>query len=527
MLEFLRRQTKPIMITLAMIIIVAFTFWGGYTQPKGAGRFHPEDTALTAAGRDYSYIEASRMQRSFELAMQMGLPGVAQEFGRELVMVNLLHGGRMGGGPLMYEKVPVDYALNLIVLRAALAEYGIRASDEEAKAAYRQLPQFTVDGRFDPERGAQFERAAKTEGFRQEDLYEVIRDSLGYQRLHQIVAGNLVANSKVAHEYYTARFQTIKAATIPFPLEDYKKKVEVSDEEIKKYFEEKKDAYKTDEKRAITWAFFASPDTSKLNAGDTVKAQQEFQNKVQKFGEKVLSPKVNFVDEAKAGGATEVKDLPAFSMAAPPEELKSEFRLLMSIFQNKPEELPVSDPVKTEKGYGFFKVTAVEEPKPQELKDVTDKVREVLVNQKASEAMTKAANDARSKMEEELKDGKKTLDDAAKVAGVVPQVQPEFSPFNPPKELSNGDEIAGASQLTPPGKFAKDIIQSENGVLLVYVISKELRKRDDSGTTRSTLEKGLDRAVQQELFQGWFRQRYNDAKIKADKLLSAATDESR
>ena len=55
MLEFLRRQSKPIMIAVAAIIILAFSFWGGMTQPGPSG-YAAESTALTVNGRDYSFI---------------------------------------------------------------------------------------------------------------------------------------------------------------------------------------------------------------------------------------------------------------------------------------------------------------------------------------------------------------------------------------------------------------------------------------------------------------------------------------
>lgn len=523
MLEFLRRQSKPIMIAVAAIIIVAFTFWSGTGKGRAGGLSH-DSTALTVHGRDYSFIEFSRLQRAFLLGRELGLPGVADSFIADVVGLHYEHGDANTSRPLMFDKAPVDFGINLLVLRHALDEFGIRASDAEVQQAFQKLPAFSSNGQYNPEVARQAEDFIRRE-FSEEELYQVIRDSLGLQRLHQIVAGNVVSSPGTAERYYAAGFSTIKAGTIPFPLEDFKKKVEVSEDDIKKYFEENKDDYKTEEKRAVTLVVLPKPDTSAMNAENTVKAQHEYQERVQKFAEKVLEPKVNLAAEATAAKG-EVRQIAAFALSAPPEEIKSENTLLMAIFRNDPEHTPISDPVQTAKGYAFFQVTAVEEPKPQELKEVKDKIREVLVRQKATEAMTKAANEARTKLEAAIKGGK-SFADAAKEAGLTPQMLAEFSAAHPPTDLSIGYAIARGAQFTAPGTFAKELLDSENGVLLLFVLSKELRKNPEGASTKTMISTSLDRMAQQDIFRSWFEEQHRNAHIKADTLLKMATDNAR
>ncbi|MEZ0273576.1 MAG: SurA N-terminal domain-containing protein [Roseimicrobium sp.] len=524
MLEFLRRQSKPIMIAVAAVIIIAFTFWGGNTQ-RGKGELSPESTAIRVAGRDYSFVEVNRLQRSFELAKQTGLPGVSRAFGQDMVGLHFQHASQKTGGALGYKDAPFDYGINLIVLRNALEKFGIRASDAEVQAAFQKLPIFSTNGQYNPEIAREFEQWIRTREFTQDELYDVIRDSLGLQRLQQIVAGNMVSGPGMVDRFYASAFSTIKAATIPFPLEDFKKKVEVSEDDMKKYFEENKDGYKTEEKRAVTFVLMPKPDTAAMNAEGTVKAQREYQEKVQKFAEKVVEPKVNLAAAATEAKG-EVRQIAAFARSAPPEEFKEEQKLVAAIFRNDPEKALVSDPVLTSKGYAFFQVTAVEKPKPQELKDVKDKVREVLVNQKAAEAMSKAANDTRKKVEEAIKAGK-TFADAAKEAGVTPQVLAEFSPANPPSDLSIGYRIAQEGQFTAPGNFSKDILESENGVSLLFVISKELRKNPEGATPKTMITNSLDQLTKQDIFRAWFEEQYKNSRIDSGKLLNVALSNER
>ncbi len=533
MLEFLRRQSKPIMIALATVIIIAFVFWGGYTQPVEPGRVRAEDTVLTVAGRDYSYIEVSKLQQSFMVASQLQLPGIGIPgiFGRggfasEVTALKFALGDAKTFMPLAFEDAPVDYGLNLLVLRKSMEKLGIRVTNAEAKELFRTLPVFNENGQFNPEYAREFLRFIGSRGYSEEDVYGVLRDVIGLQRLYQLVAGNIVANPTVVDRYYASAFSTVKAATIPFPLDDFKKKAEVTEKDIKDYYDQEKGKYLTEEKRAVTLISFPKPDTKGKDAEGTVKAEREFQEKVQQFSELVLKPGVNLEEEAKKTKIAEVKTLPAFAQDAPPAELKEEAELVTSIFRNDPKTLPISDPVTTSKGYAFFAVTTVEQPKQQELKDVEAKIREVLVSQKATVAMTKAANDARAKLEEAIKGGKK-FEDAAKEAGLTPQMLAEFSVVNPPPDVAYGFKFGGAAQATAPGHFAKDVVETDNGVLLLFVISKELRKSEEAAAMKSRMASFQDQRARQDYFRAWFEKERENSSMKLETLQNLAMSESR
>lgn len=517
MLQFLRHQTKPIMITLAVIIIIAFTFWGGSTN-SGSGRngLSPDHTMLTALGKDYTLTDVKRLQRDFKIARELELPGVGNYFAIELYRLKISYGNSNTGMPLMVEDAPVDFAANLVVLRDAIAKNGINATDDEVQQVFRGLGQFQENGQFDPERARQFERGVGASGMRLADVYDVIRDSIGFQKLHKLVAGNLAVNPKVASESYSLLYQTIKTASIPFALADFKKNAKVTDEETAKYFGENKENYQSPEKRAINYVLVEKPNTEGKNAEDTVNANKDHQKKIQDLASALIVPTADFDAEVKKAGL-EAKTLPAFSMDAPPEPFKEDSELLRAIFINNPVTHPTSDPVEAKKGYVIFKVKDIVPPAQQELKDVKDRVRDTLVEQKASEDMQKAANDAKKKLEEALKGGKK-FDDAAKEAGLTPQVLAEFSPIRPLMDLSNGREIAREAMLTAPGSFTKPIA-TENGIILIHVISKELRKSEDSQDLKKSVASNVEQQTQADLFRAWFERRYEEAGVKFDTAL--------
>jgi hypothetical protein len=72
--------------------------------------------------------------------------------------------------------------------------------------------------------------------------------------------------------------------------------------------------------------------------------------------------------------------------------------------------------------------------------------------------------------------------------------------------------------MTPAGQFVKPL-PSEQGVDLVYVDAKELRKRPDSAALKHNIEQTLDSRSRDPIFGVWFDQRKAEAKLNADPLL--------
>ena len=538
MLQFLRHQTKPIMITLAAIIIIAFTFWGGSMKTGSGGQqmASADDTAFTLYGQEYSFAEKARLERSFELA-------------RSLQMFDFLQGLMSASRKFQIEgeRIPFDITVNHLVLRKELERNGIRASDAEAQAEFKKLRAFRnpTTGEFDVAQVEMFQKNLGSYGMTDADVLNLMRDAVGLRKLQKLVSGNYVESKKIVDQFYTATYQTIKAASITFPLETYKKAAQVSDEDIKKYFESKKDEFKTAESRAFSYAVLKKPDLDpkpEAKKDDAKKdekkeepkplSEDERRNELNKYSKLVndfstasIKAGAKFEDIAKEF-KVEIKAVPAFTRDTPPDAIKEEFTLLMDVFSNDPKTHPISEPVEMKDGsYAFLTVTKVEQPRQQELKEVEAKIKETLVAQKGQELMTKAASDARKAIEEAVKGGKK-FEDVVKEQKLESQALPEFSPSEPLKDLPNGREIAGNTEKTAPGKFT-EALNTDKGLMIVYVISKELRKREDSAKLREDLANNYGEYSQSTLFRAWFDRRRDEAKVDASPLLQRAASTKR
>lgn len=500
MLAFFRHHRGAFLIILTVVIIISFTFMGGYTR-SGGNTGAPTDRAFTIYGRDYTIAEMQRSQRLFELSRMLGM----YQFGLELVMASYQHQTR--------DSSPVDFTFNLLVLKQKMNDLGIEPSDAEALEGLQKLQAFQKDGKFDPAQAAIVEENLGPYGFRSSDLLELVKYDIGFRKMKELITKNYTPSQLASDKRYASMYQTIKASTIAFALDQFKKDAKVEDEEVKKAYEEKKENYMTPEQRVIRYVFFEKPaDLEKIeDEAERNKRTADFTETVRLFYAETDKPDAN-LEALAAAQKLKVETTELFAEDAPPEPLKEIDALVSTAFGLDATEQPISDPIQTDKGYYFAEVIKVEEPKQQELAEVQDKIRETLTDQKAKEAMATAVNDTREALTAGLKEGKK-LEDLVKEKNLTLSPLPEFSPNMPPADLANAYDIAREAEGAAAGSVTKPI-PTENGVLLVVVNDKELRKREEGDTTREGVQTSLVTNEREQIFRAWFARQKEDANLK-------------
>lgn len=500
MLEFFRRHRHAFLYTLTFIIIVSFAMWGGWRKSGGdfGQKAKVTDTAMTVFGKDYTIADVQRAQRSVQFAQYY-----LQSYELPSMLMMLSPDRGMGGG--------MDTFANLFIARHLMEELGIRPSDEEARAALEKLPTLQNNGKFDIARGQMLEQNAASMGFDSEALLNIMKDTIGLQKLQDIVTKSYTASPLAAEKQYASSYQTFKGAKITFDTETFKKAATVTDEEIKKYYEENKDNYKTVEKRAVSYVFFENPkDLDKKPLEERQKAQNDVVKRVNAFNDLTVKEHKSFADAAKQT-KEKIETVPAFAQGSPPDSLKSENNVIEQIFARAKDSKTPAEAVEGEKGWYVFDVTKIEEPKQQTLAEVTGKIKEVLVGQKADEARTKAVNDARLTLSEGLKAGKK-IEDLVKAQKLTLEPLPDIDTANPPQEVPNGFLIAQEAAKTAVGSISR-AVDFDKGTLLVYVSAKELRKRPDSAEVRKSQVESLSRQERMSLFHAWFKKQHDAARI--------------
>lgn len=428
-----------------------------------------------------------------------------QSYELPMTLQMLSSDGGMGGGG-------IDTFANLFIARHLMEELGIRPSDDEARAALEKIPALQNNGKFDVSRGQMLEQSAASMGFESPDLLNIMKDTIGLQKLQDIVTKNYIASPLAAEKQYASSYQTFKGSKITFDTEAFKKAATVTDDEIKKYYDENKEEYKTLEKRAVSYVFFENP--KDLDKIPLVEERQKKQNavveRVNAFNNLTAKEHKTFA-EAAAATKEKVETLPAFAQGEPPAALKSETGLIDLIFTRAKDSKSPAEALEGSNGWYVFDVTKIEEPKQQTLAEVKDKIKDVLAGQKADEARTKAVNEARLALSEGLKAGKK-IEDLVKDKKLTLEPLPDIDIANPPQEIPNGFLIAKEAAKTAPGSISH-AIDFDKGTLLIYVSAKELRKRPDAADVRKTQIDSLSRQERMSLFHAWFKKQHDAAHI--------------
>lgn len=509
MLEFFRRHRGAFLITLTIIIIVSFTISGAWRTDRGyQKKAQVTDVAFVVFGKDITIGDVQRAQRSIQFAQFY-----MQSYDLPMLLMQLGGDGGFGGG--------ADTIINLFVARHLMEQYGIRPSDAEARAALEQIPSLQTNGKFDVSRAQMLEESAGSMGFESEDLLQIMKDTIGLRKLQDLVTSSYVASPLASEKQYASSYHTIKGSKIEFVTESFKKAATVTDDEIKKYYDENKETYKTPEKRTISYILFENPkDLDKKPLEERTKEHNDVVNRVNAFNKLTVEQKKSFQDAAKET-KEKVETLPAFSQSEPPAALKNESNVLEQIFSRVQDDKMIPEAVEGTSGWYVFDITKIDEPKQQELAEVKDKIKDTLADQKAAEARTKAVNDTRTALNEGLKAGKK-IEDLAKEKNLTLIALPDIDIANPPQDVPNAFLIAQQAAKAAINGIS-NAIDYDKGTLLVYVSGKELRKRPDAVTVRQSQTDSLSRQEGQRLFNAWFKKQHDAAKIQNKLAATAAS----
>ncbi len=504
MLEFFRRHRGAFLITLTISIIISMFYYGvSQTTANHEKKMLVTDVALTVFGKDYTVADVQRVQRSVQFT---------QYYLQSDELSSILSITPSSGG--------LDAFANFFVARHMMEELGIRPSNEEARAALDKLPALQNNGKLDVARGQMLEQLASSMGFDSEALLDIMKDIIGLRKLQELVTKSYTASPLAAEKQYASSYQTFKGSKITFETETYKKAATVTDDEIKKYYEEKKEEYKSVEKRAVNYVFFEkAKDLDKKPLAERQKAGDAVVERVNAFNAHTTDQKARKTfAEAAAATKEKVETVPAFSQGNPPDAFKSESDLVEQIFARPKDSKAPAEAVEGIKGWYVFDVTQIEEPKQQTLAEVTGKIKEVLLGQKADEARTKAVNEARLALSAGLKEGKK-IDELVKAQKLTLEALPDIDTANPPQEVPNSFYIAQEAAMTAVGSVSHAVdVDNGKATLLVYVSAKELRKRPDAVELRKSQVESLSDQERRSLFQAWFKKQHEAARVSFAKL---------
>ena len=451
MINVIRKNQQALMIIVTVLVIISFVFF--YNINRNTSRTGP-DRVGTIYNRPLTQVEFERGVGRLYVAAGLGLNDLVQ------VLVQPQSNDR--------NLAPQNFSLNSIILRHEADQLLVNPTDDEIKNAEGNLRVFQTDGKIDAGKlNAFVTKVLPSRGFASGAVIdELVADDLRLQKLRKLIGSPLDVTPAEVRSAYVQQFQKAQVELLRFDLSDMLAGVTVSDEEVQKAFDGKKDGYKSDEKRKIAFVKFALSDAeAKLKDTDRMEALQKLANKVNDFMQAAADSTVKF-EEVAAKFNTPVSETSQFTEHTPDPAFESIPGAAEAAFKTTP-----ASPNEVVQAGNDFYILHLEEVVPSRALGLTEakpKIVEQLKNDRAREKISVTAGIIRGVITAALKDGK-SIDDIAKEQHLKVDRIPAFSISDYTRETpTEMQAVMQKSMELTEGQFS-EFIPTADGGFIIYL----------------------------------------------------------
>ena len=164
-------------------------------------------------------------------AVTYGDVGNAREF------TSMVRGASYGVSPARVSSLDEDASFQAALLLKAADVMNIQASDREVAEVIHTLPSFQQDGKFSPELYAKYkEYYLAPNGLGYADLEEAVRSMIRMQKVPMATVGSVIVPAGEAEAAIAGLLQKITYHLITFDPESFKDEVTVEDAEVKDFY---------------------------------------------------------------------------------------------------------------------------------------------------------------------------------------------------------------------------------------------------------------------------------------------------
>jgi len=549
-------QKYKIIITLSIVAVaLGFVLGGSSLIRRASGGGTP---ILKIAGRTYDNIEYQRLGiNSFRLASNLLQTG---DFGMYQFVIGITPGATNRGD------TPEKFFIGRMIVRQAKKEFGVYPSDDEINDHILGMRAFAdKDGKFSKESYDRF--VAEEMGslsLIDADLRELISDMLAAKKISAVIGAGLAVNRDIVRQNMKLESQQIDGNLGRLSLDPFEAKIEPTDEQIKAYWEERRDAFMTEELRKFTY-FIAAPvmppdaatdkpeppeTLAEAAASDEAKkaaAKQKEEQKKKREAELAETRRQKQTDldrlvddfyfelekQGEKGGSFEelvkanqweIKTTELFTHSKPPADLDLNLRsssrggkVADELFRVELTSNPFSkfsQPTACgENQWIVARLESVEKARPKTFEEAKTEARAQYIHDKGVEAMKTVANEAVTKIKDALTAGT-SFADAAKNAGIS-----EVKAFTKVNSAYHADTATEPKNLfeaagnIDPGTLADPIFEADRAFIL-HVAKREIVK-DPAADSR--LDGQISSSASQNenaAFTGWIISRTEAAKVE-------------
>jgi peptidyl-prolyl cis-trans isomerase D len=246
MLEKIRDSTKGWFAWVIIILLaIVFTLWGVYGYMGVAGA--ESETAVNVNGRDIPRVAVERLtqqlqQEAISNGEKVQLDALRQQATDQLIIQMLLLQDAKQRGFIADKKLVDKYMLS--------------------------RPEFQADGKFSP---ALFEQLSSQLGYSPYDLRALIADEIVVGQLRTGIMSSAFILPNEVERFLTLQMQTRDVEYITFPVDYFVKTPELSDDEIKQYYESHQAYWQTPEQVNIEYLELTADNAKKDVNGEDIK----------------------------------------------------------------------------------------------------------------------------------------------------------------------------------------------------------------------------------------------------------------
>ncbi len=536
MLKFLRqkRTIKILLWIVAVVVIVAFVLWGAPTRlgekqgrPKYAGEIFDKKIPFD------KFIETYQASRNQAIIIY------GNEFQKYSQFINLQ-----------------ENAWDRLILLAVAQNENIKVTNEEVIKKIKSFPFFQKDGKFDLET---YNLLLKyVFNVEPREFEEEIRQSLVIETLIQKSLYNIGVTEEELENAYAKENDTARVTYVLIKKDDFKNAVDVSQEKLKKFYQDKKENFRTPkqvnieyikvdfegqkEKVSVTDEEIETYYTNnkkqfkKSNEEKEARGQEKSDYKqldevkeeikaivlAQKTQEKALELAYevsDFLYEGKSPKeASEEFSLPLgktgfFNATQSIPDIGWSYQFLVTAF--KLEKDQISDIVQTPKGYYILKLIDKKEPYIPPLDEIKKKVTESFVNEKAKAKAKEKTQAILAVLEKEKNEESFDFLQATEALSLKNYSTEDFKKDDYIPNIGQSKEFTQEAFKLNEEQISQ-IIEVPNGYVILKVNERQPFDREKFTEEKESFKEKLLERKKQEYYIKWFKNLKQKANLKSN-----------
>ncbi len=483
MLETIRKRQRILLIIITVLTIVSFVWFMNPTRTRNT----PQAVIGKINGRSVTVEELQKVDRSAQIAYLLQFSDLLQQLAAS-------QGSR--------DQQAVTFAWNILLIRDEAKRLQLEPSTEEIRNAEKGSAMFQTNNEFDATKYQQLLAGLRANGMTAADLDDVVADHLRFQKISALIRGSSPLPEALFRQSYEQQNQLLHCSFVRLNSVDFQKDVQVSDQDIEKYYKENSAQLQTPEKKKIEFvAFTLTDDQKKLTDKEKQAALKTLADQAQAFVQP-LGEHPDLFDQVAQEKGLKVQQTGFFENNKP-DPLIMTMPEVVQQAQGLNKEQPL-DEVQAKDGFYIIRLLELEPSRPLALEEAKDRIVTGIRKGKVQEAILQKGQQIRSQIEDEIKAGA-TFTDAAQKAGVKAETVAPFALMGQP-DMKNPVFVAlRVNQVElQAGQISGVLFDKEDG-LLVHLDSKDPIDENKYQADKKTQYAAYNDYFAGEMFREWLR----------------------